>query len=234
MSARIRTKSRFSFKYGMVEVNAKLPAGDWLWPAIWLLPQSYKHYGGWPVSGEVDIMEARGNRNLTANGQPVGVQKMGVTIHFGPKGHRKMITYGLMSRNVDYNKGFNKFRLLWSPDELTFHVNDVRVGKIDVDEGFWKKGDFENSAPGVPNPWINGTKSAPFDEEFYIILNLAVGGSYFSDWYVNYPGGKPWVKDSPTAITDFWNGREKWLPTWNYNKTDDSHFQIDYVKVWAL
>jgi beta-glucanase (GH16 family) len=57
MSARISTKNHYSITYGRVEVRAKLPRGDWLWPAIWMLPNS----GTWPMSGEIDIMEARGN-----------------------------------------------------------------------------------------------------------------------------------------------------------------------------
>ena len=59
-SARIRTAESFSFTYGKVEVKAKLPRGDWLWPAIWMLPRD-NQYGDWPSSGEVDIMESRGN-----------------------------------------------------------------------------------------------------------------------------------------------------------------------------
>ena len=59
-SARIRTAESFSFTYGKVEVRAKLPRGDWLWPAIWMLPTD-NQYGDWPASGEIDIMESRGN-----------------------------------------------------------------------------------------------------------------------------------------------------------------------------
>lgn len=58
ISARFDTRNRFSFKYGRIEINAKIPAGDWIWPAIWMMPNN-DHYGGWPRSGEIDIMEAR-------------------------------------------------------------------------------------------------------------------------------------------------------------------------------
>ena len=60
MSGKLTTVNSFSFKYGRVEVRAKLPKGDWLWPAIWLLPK-HNEYGEWPASGEIDIMESRGN-----------------------------------------------------------------------------------------------------------------------------------------------------------------------------
>ncbi len=66
MSAKITTVDSFSFKYGRVEVKAKLPKGKWLWPAIWLLPR-HQEYGGWPASGEIDIMESRGNVGYPAS-----------------------------------------------------------------------------------------------------------------------------------------------------------------------
>ena len=60
MSARIHTRNHYSIRYGRVEISAKLPRGDWLWPALWMLPVD-ERYGPWPRSGEIDIMEARGN-----------------------------------------------------------------------------------------------------------------------------------------------------------------------------
>lgn len=62
-SARIRTVNSFAFRYGRVEVKAKMPSGDWLWPAIWLMPK-YNTYGVWPASGEIDMVESRGNKDL--------------------------------------------------------------------------------------------------------------------------------------------------------------------------
>jgi len=79
-SARIRTAESFNFKYGRVEVNATLPKGDWLWPAIWLLPTN-NQYGNWPVSGEIDIMESRGNGPNYSAG---GFDTFGSTLHWGP------------------------------------------------------------------------------------------------------------------------------------------------------
>lgn len=62
-SARINTKAGASIRFGRVEVVAKIPAGNWLWPAIWMLPVN-STYGPWPASGEIDIMESRGKSNL--------------------------------------------------------------------------------------------------------------------------------------------------------------------------
>jgi beta-glucanase (GH16 family) len=59
-SARLTTKGKKSIRYGQVEVVAKMPKGDWLWPAIWMMPEN-SVYGDWPRSGEIDIAESRGN-----------------------------------------------------------------------------------------------------------------------------------------------------------------------------
>ena len=74
-SARIRTAQSFAFTYGRVEVDAKLPEGDWLWPAIWMLPLK-QEYGLWPTSGEIDIMESRGNKNLMKDGVNIGTEQV--------------------------------------------------------------------------------------------------------------------------------------------------------------
>ncbi|KAG9618885.1 putative beta-1,3-glucan-binding protein, partial [Aureobasidium melanogenum] len=79
-SARISTKNSVSIKFGRIEVEAKLPAGDWLWPAIWMLPKD-DVYGAWPRSGEIDIMESRGNNHTYAQG---GNNVMSSTLHWGP------------------------------------------------------------------------------------------------------------------------------------------------------
>jgi beta-glucanase (GH16 family) len=79
-SARINTKLGASIQYGRVEVVAKLPAGDWLWPAIWMLPTN-QEYGEWPRSGEIDIMESRGNNYTYGQG---GNNIVSSTLHFGP------------------------------------------------------------------------------------------------------------------------------------------------------
>ena len=75
ISGRIKTQGKFAFKYGIVEVRAQNHTGDWLWPAIWLLP-NVDSYGYWPASGEIDIMEARGNMNYKSGSALIGVQQM--------------------------------------------------------------------------------------------------------------------------------------------------------------
>nr|AIA92663.1 CAZy families GH16 protein [uncultured bacterium] len=74
---------------------------------------------------------------------------------------------------------------------------------------------------------------SPFDQEFYLIINLAVGGvNFFSDSNIN-EGGKPWLNSAVNPGLDFWKGRRQWLPTWNM-ASDSTHFLIDYVRVYSL
>lgn len=235
-SARIRTLSSFNFKYGRAEVRAKLPSGDWLWPAIWLLPKR-NAYGTWPASGEMDLMESRGNANLTVGGTQIGTRQVGQTLHFGPNPSHNGYNTATLTKNAmpgkEYSTEFSTFGFLWTPDNITVSINGEDLATIEG--GFWQRAGFDKL--NMENPWRYGTKMAPFDQEFHFILNLAVGGvnGYFPDNGDN-PGGKPWKNSSPQAATDFWKGHDTWLPTWNLDKNDgkDASLQVDYVKVWAL
>ncbi|KAJ8935956.1 hypothetical protein NQ318_015791, partial [Aromia moschata] len=235
-SARIRTVNSFSFMYGKVEVRAKVPAGDWLWPAIWLLPR-WNQYSGWPVSGEIDMMESRGNRDLTNSaGVNIGIQQVSSSLIFGPNLHYTRYKYTHFEHNnvTGFNADFHNYQMEWTPDLIKFSIDDDIMGTVTPPEGgFWELGELAST--GLESPWKSGAKMAPFDEEFYIILNLAVGSTmgYFPDDATNGNGAKPWLNTSPKAMTDFWEGREQWLPTWNVD-TDDSHLQVEYVRVWAL
>ncbi|XP_055374595.1 beta-1,3-glucan-binding protein-like isoform X2 [Condylostylus longicornis] len=237
-SARIRTVESFNFKYGRLEVRAKVPTGDWLWPAIWLLPKR-NAYGTWPASGEIDLLESRGNRELYNNGVNIGVEQYGTTLHYGPDPNYNGWKYAHFVQNARNNEGFNKdfhkYTLEWTPEYMKFYLDDVETGTFNAEDGFFKRGKFPEN---IDNPWqYSNSGMAPFDQEFYIIINLAVGGTngYFPDSAEN-PNPKPWLNSSPHALTDFWDGRSNWLSTWNYdNKTNnDRDFQIDYVRVYAL
>lgn len=232
-SARISTMNSFSFKYGTLEIRAKMPAGDWIWPALWLMPRQ-SVYGTWPRSGEIDLMELRGNRNLrNAQGVHVGNEQAGSTLHFGPNWDVNgwETAHHTRNQNPGFDANFHVYKLYWTENLLQFSIDNVVVGTVNAGAGFWARGGFANS--GWPNPWSQATIMAPFDQEFFVIMNVAAGGTnYFSDYFTNVPA-KPWLNTSPRAAADFWQGRSGWEPTWNKG-TDDSHMQVDYVRVWAL
>ncbi|XP_076250161.1 beta-1,3-glucan-binding protein-like [Rhynchophorus ferrugineus] len=233
-SARIRTSQSFNFKYGRVQFRAKIPTGDWLWPAVWMLPR-YNAYGKWPASGEIDLLESRGNKDLVnAQGVNVGNQQISNTLHWGPynEANRWPKTHFEKNNADGFDKDFHEFELVWGPDNFTYSVDGEEVGSVSPPPGgFWEMGGFDNAT--TDNPWRGGSHMAPFDQEFYIIINLAVGGvSFFDDGFKNL-GGKPWSNKSPVAFKDFWKGKGQWLPTWDM-KDDSTHLIVDYVKVFAL
>jgi beta-glucanase (GH16 family) len=149
-------------------------------------------YGPWPVSGEIDIMESRGNPFLFSGSTPVGVQEIGSTLHFGPKANIDAwrTAHGKKSNKRGYDKDFHLYRVIWTPNSLKFEVDNEKIVTINADKGFFKRGNFSDQV--YSNPWVNGTSMAPFDQYFYLIINLAIGGTnFFSDSFTNKPHKKP-------------------------------------------
>lgn len=96
--------------------------------------------------------------------------------------------------NEGYDTDFHVYELFWTPENISFSIDGELVSTVEPPQGgFWEMGEFN----GYDNPWVSGGKMAPFDQEFYIICNLAVGGiSYFPDDAENGPGKKPWKNTS--------------------------------------
>jgi len=234
MSARLRSLNSFSFTYGKISVRAKIPSGDWLWPAIWMLPLR-NQYGTWPQSGEIDIMESRGNKKLfNSAGVNIGCEQVASTLHFGPKwdmnGYEKATYASNSAVDQGWDREFHVYELEWTPTNLRFTVDGQPLGTVTPPAGgFWELGGFPAN---VENPWIGADNKlmAPFDQPFYIMINLATGGTngYFPD---DVTPAKPWRNDAGNAFGDFWAARNAWYPTWN---GEDSAMQVDYVRVTAI
>ncbi|KDR70270.1 hypothetical protein GALMADRAFT_76355 [Galerina marginata CBS 339.88] len=252
-SARLTTKGKKSIKFGKVEVRAKLPTGDWLWPAIWMLPTS-SPYGAWPLSGEIDILEARGNApSYPAQGNNV----VRSTLTYGPFPSLLNQIYGWFSIKRSpspnpaigaYAAGFHTYTLEWTEDFIRLSV-DSKLHAMLLTEtkahakhnSYWLKAGFpqtaHNSSDGsgplvvVQDPYneAGATRAAPFDQDFYLILDLAVGGT--SGWFPDGKGGKPWFDGSVTAMRDFARAQDTWGATWPKSAADRA-FRIDYVKMW--
>jgi beta-glucanase (GH16 family) len=228
MSARVRTVDTFSFTYGRVEVKAQLPKGDWIWPAIWLLPND-QEFGTWPASGEIDIMESRGNDVSCSAG---GNDHFGSTLHWGPSwdNNRYDLTTKQYKHTESLANDFHIYGLLWTPDRIMTYLDTEDNVVLDVDtssQSFWEKGGFK-----IDNPWVGEPNNAPFNRDFYLIMNVAVGGTnaYFPDGQC----GKPWTNTDSRSANTFWNTKDQWYPTWNYPATHQSAMKIDSVKVWSL
>jgi hypothetical protein len=225
-SASLRTVHSFNFLYGRVEVKAQLPKGDWLWPAIWLLP-TYNQYGEWPASGEIDIMESRGNNASYPAG---GVNTFSSTLHWGTYWNENRYAKTHASKKADsgdYSEGFHIYGLIWNETYIGTYLDEPSnvVLSVPITESFWDKGGFAEK--NYSNPWASRGDNAPFDRKFYLIVNVAIGGT--NGYFPDNVGGKPWLNTSPHAVNEFWDDRDAWLDTWN---GDDAAMKIDSVKVW--
>lgn len=238
-SARLRTAETFSFKYGRIEVRAQMPKGDWIWPAIWLLPL-HEPYGNWPASGEIDLLESRGNADLRdAQGQARGNTYGGTTMHWGPFWPYNKYYLTSNWKNDNFADTFHTYTLEWTSTGIVVWFDGVELMRVEPGAGgFWEYGGMNNELPPQSNPWQYASSMAPFDEEFYIIMNVAVGGTngYFDDSWTNAGYPKPWSNTSPTAPREFWLAKNNWYPTWNptANNGEDAAMKVDYVRVWKL
>lgn len=216
-SGRINTKGSASIKYGRVEVVAKMPKGDWLWPAIWMMPVR-DTYGPWPASGEIDIAESRGNNHTYSAG---GNNVLSSTLHWGPELDTDrwwQTSKQRAARHSVYSDGFNTFGLEWSEKYIFTYLNNrlMMVMYTPFAKPMWKRGKFppaDSNGSALVDPWSHtGRDNTPFDQEFYLVLNLAVGGT--NGWFEDGKNGKPWADKSKEAVKEFWDARDTWYPTW--------------------
>ena len=146
-------------------------------------------YGIWPRSGEIDLAEGRGNSfEYTLDGNPGGRDVMTSTLHWGPSTDTDAYwrtTNGKALRRTDYTAEYHTFGVEWS-EEYIYTYLDTRLVQVlfmgfKGSEGLWERGEFASQVENstfLDNPWGNSTGvngNAPFDEEFYLILNVAVG-----------------------------------------------------------
>jgi beta-glucanase (GH16 family) len=161
-SARLNSKGKGDWTYGRIEARMKLPTGQGLWPAFWMLPSDF-HYGGWAASGEIDIMEAI-NLGMKCD-ECVGGREDRVygTLHYaGQWPDNKHSGENVpIPAPVD---GFHTYAVEWSEGQMDWYVDGVHFANR-------TSNDWYTDAP-------EAGQHAPFDKPFHIILNLAVGGKW--------------------------------------------------------
>ena len=151
-SARLNTRDRVAFRYGRVEARVRLPGGQGLWPAFWMLPQN-SPYGTWAASGEIDIVEA-------VNLGGTGGNEVHGTIHYGGAFPNNQFTGESYTVPTSAQDDFHTYAIEWDATEIRWYVDDVLYA--------------------MQNNWSStgGAFPAPFDQAFYIIFNVAVGGNW--------------------------------------------------------
>ena len=145
-SARLKTQGKFEQKYGRFEARIKLPWGQGIWPAFWMLGSNFDTVS-WPQCGEIDIMEFKGQEPTIINGSLHGPGYSAAT----------PITKSYELINDRFDTGFHVFGIEWGKDYINYYVDDVLYNQITPED--------------ADGEWV-------FDQPFFIILNLAVGGNY--------------------------------------------------------
>ena len=145
-SARLVTKGKFEQAYGRFEARMRLPYGQGIWPAFWLLGANIDEVS-WPNCGEIDIMEYRGQNPTTLIG----------TVHGPGYSAGQSISKSYNLENDRFDTGFHIFGIEWGPDYINYYVDDVLYNQITPDD--------------VTGEWV-------FNQPFYIIINMAVGGNF--------------------------------------------------------
>ena len=171
-SGRISTQNLKTFTYGRFEVRAKVPNGQGYLPAFWLMANDENVYGQWPRCGEIDCMEVMGQ----------DTNKLYGTIHYGNPHAESQGTYTIEDGKKSFSDGFHTFTCDWEPGKITWYVD----GKKYHEESNWHSTTEGQGTLTYP---------APFDQPFYIILNLAVGGSW-----VGNPNETTNFKNNPFVV----------------------------------
>ena len=152
-SGKVNSQNKADFQYGKVVIRAKVPEGQGLWPAAWMMPQDESFYGQWPKCGEIDIMESLGNDTTISYS----------TIHYGEPHAEQQGTITL--DNGSFSSDFHIYSVEWEPGEMRFYTDDQLV--LTVNDWFTAvEGEDDKPYP------------APFNQPFFVQMNLAVGG----DW----------------------------------------------------
>ena len=173
-SGRMRSDGKVDIKYGRIEARIKAPAGQGLWSAFWMLPTD-SQYGGWASGGELDIMEI-----VSPNG--TNNQEVHGTIHYGMAWPLNKSAGGKYAINP--TDDYHVYAIEWEQDEIRWYVDDVHFATVTSDT-WWSYFYGENGYVSAPE--------APFNQDFHLLLNLAVGG--------NWPGAPDQATVFPATLS---------------------------------
>ena len=145
-SSRLTTKGLLEQQYGRFEARIRLPYGQGIWPAFWMLGADI-NTNPWPAAGEIDIMEFRGQEPSTILG----------SVHGPGYSGGEAISKSYTLENDRFDTGFHVFGIEWGPEYVNYYVDDVLYNQI--------------TPKDVTGEWV-------FNKPFYVLINLAVGGSF--------------------------------------------------------
>ena len=161
-SGKVTTRGKAAWRYGRIEMRARLPQGQGTWPAFWMMPAD-SAYGGWPLSGEIDIFEAVNLGVVCEDCEEGGENSVLGTLHYGAPppdnahSNREIAFPGVLDGE------FHTYGVIWEEGRFTWTIDGEAFG-TQVASDWWTA--------------ASETGTAPFDREFYLILNLAIGGNW--------------------------------------------------------
>lgn len=223
VSSQIR--SSFSFKYGRVEIEAKLPRGNWIYPQLWLEPKGHKYNKTGYTAGLITLAKIENSSSEILSikqGVILGAEEPVRSLFLGPSIGMRVFTSSSLNGGQVMLKFILIIRILLTlicPSEgLSFW--------IDSDQNYI--GNWTEIAGIIPgaDSWRSFSHPAPFDQEFHLTIGLGVGGRN------EFPiSSTPWERTSPQMRREFYRMKHEWYPTW----TEDSKaLEIRSVKVISL
>ena len=182
-SGKLVSLGKFARTYGRFEASIRMPKGYGTWPAFWMLNVNNQ----WPTTGEIDIMEYRGDRTAETHG----------TLHYGDSYPDNLWDGTTYNAGVDLSQEFHEYAVEWDANSITWFFDGVQFKHVTRD-------------PYTLSPPSNNPEMWPWDEDFYMILNLAIGG-----WFAGNPSADQVQLTKPTLEFDY-------VRVYDLNNTNDS------------
>ncbi|XP_075160943.1 gram-negative bacteria binding protein 3 [Haematobia irritans] len=219
ISGKFSTKGKFSFKYGSVEIRAKMPSAMWVYPQLWLEPTTPRYGIKEYRSGQMRLGQLRvdGDRQTLITGLMLNSQ---------------WPSFQLCSQSTvqRLDQDFHIYQLLWTSESMKFSVDNQEYCHFEIRNESKAFYNLLNGNKYVPNRHLlqTGSQWAPFDQEFSVTIGLGIGG------FTDFPEGewsekKPWFNTDPRAKLNFRNtyvNKEKWI--------QDTEFNVDYIRIFTV
>ncbi|ODM88777.1 Beta-1,3-glucan-binding protein [Orchesella cincta] len=220
MTPMLVSKNAFQFKYGKLQIRAKMVRGDWIDPVISLLPAE-KFYGEGLRSGQIHLVDTKGNRNLfNEKGINVGSEQTCPDIRFGTEDNRKVEYYCLnTAENQGIDRDFHLYELQWTPDSITLKIDDEGVFSTPFPRSSTNFGRVEGIYQTLGRLRAQKIPILPLSIKSFISRSGSrlEASRVFSVMII--------------SLQSFWEAGEHWKPTW---EGDRSSLQIDFIRLHSL
>ncbi|XP_067636909.1 gram-negative bacteria-binding protein 3 [Eurosta solidaginis] len=226
ISAQFSTKNHFTFKYGRVEIRAKLPRANWVFPQLWLQPKDAKYGSDSYQSGQMRIaFTCINNTQMHLYG--------GLIVNADRSWRMQKMCEYANDEALDLGNEFHIYELIWTEAEISVSVDGKKYCSFNPSSEKDAIANLRADERMLPNSNLlkMGTKLAPFDQEFYITLGYGIAGVHdFEDSLYGWQPEKPWHNTSPRGMGSLLKKVEHKFDDW----LENGDLRIDYVKVYSV